>query len=131
MALIENFTRIDTRTTFVVRQFAQQYGCSHEVALKFLLKVGKYPQGISEDDEAYALIREIMEHGPGRRLVWLLEGLAQLGRHHSLVCLWQVGGRCQVAPSTRWMAALRPSGFLDHRDKRLLDSTPRLEEAGE
>jgi hypothetical protein len=38
----------------LVRQFAQQYGCSNEVALKFLLKVGKYPQEIGEDDEAYA-----------------------------------------------------------------------------
>jgi hypothetical protein len=25
-----------------------------EVALKFLLKIGKYPQGAGEDDEAYA-----------------------------------------------------------------------------
>jgi hypothetical protein len=31
-----------------------QYGCSSEVALKFLLKIRKYPQGANEDDEAYA-----------------------------------------------------------------------------
>ena len=52
--MIESFTRIDDQTMSLVRQFAQQYGCSNEVALKFLLKVGKYPQGIGEDDEAYA-----------------------------------------------------------------------------
>ena len=58
--MIESFTRIDDQTMSLVRQFAQQYGCSHEVALKFLLKVGKYPQGSSEDDEAYAARLERM-----------------------------------------------------------------------
>ena len=87
MALIENFTRINYPNDFVGPAVRPAVRVLDEVALKFLLKVGKYPQGISEDDEAYALIREIMEHGPGRSLVRLLEGLAQPGRHHSLVCL--------------------------------------------
>ena len=52
--MIEGFRRIDDRTMSLVRDFAHQYGCSDEVALKYLLKVGKYPQGAGEDDEAYA-----------------------------------------------------------------------------
>jgi hypothetical protein len=52
--MIETFQRIDDQTMSLVREFAQQYGCSNEVALKFLLKIGKYPQGADEDDEAYA-----------------------------------------------------------------------------
>ncbi|WP_201839088.1 hypothetical protein [Microvirga zambiensis] len=52
--MIETFKRIDDQTMGLVREFARQYGCSDEVALKFLLKVGKYPQGTDEDDEAYA-----------------------------------------------------------------------------
>ncbi|ANY82711.1 hypothetical protein BB934_31120 (plasmid) [Microvirga ossetica] len=58
--MIESFTRIDDQTMSLVRQFAQQYGCSSEVALKFLLKVGKYPQRIGEDDETYAARLERM-----------------------------------------------------------------------
>jgi hypothetical protein len=38
----------------LVREIADQYGCSEEVALKYLLKVGKYPQEADENDEAYA-----------------------------------------------------------------------------
>jgi hypothetical protein len=52
--MIETFERIDDRTMSIVGEFARQYGCSHEVALKFLLKIGRYPQGDDEDDEAYA-----------------------------------------------------------------------------
>jgi hypothetical protein len=52
--LIEGFQRIDDQTMGLVREFARRYGCSDEVALKFLLKIGKYPQGAGEDDEAYA-----------------------------------------------------------------------------
>jgi hypothetical protein len=52
--MIESFQRIDDQTMSLVREFAQQYGCSNEVALKFLLKIGKHPQGADEDDEAYA-----------------------------------------------------------------------------
>jgi hypothetical protein len=52
--MIEGFRRIDDQTMALVREFAQQYGCSNEVALKFLLKIGKYPQEDGEDDEAYA-----------------------------------------------------------------------------
>jgi hypothetical protein len=53
-AMIETFKRIDDHTMSVVREFAQQHGCSDEVALKFLLKIGNYPQGADEGDEAYA-----------------------------------------------------------------------------
>ncbi|MBQ0822689.1 hypothetical protein KBI52_21110 [Microvirga sp. HBU67558] len=52
--MTDTFQRIDDQTMSVVREFAQQYGCSNEVALKFLLKIGKYPQGAAEDDGAYA-----------------------------------------------------------------------------
>jgi hypothetical protein len=52
--MIELFHRIDGSTMALVREFAQRFGCSDEVALKFLLKVGRYPQGIEEEDEAYA-----------------------------------------------------------------------------
>ncbi|QRM35784.1 hypothetical protein [Microvirga sp. VF16] len=52
--MIETFQRIDEQTMSLVSEFAQHYGCSNEVALKFLLKVGKYPQEDGEDDEAYA-----------------------------------------------------------------------------
>ena len=52
--MIEGFRHIDDQTMSLVRDFARQYGCSDEVALKFLLKVGKYPQGSNEDDETYA-----------------------------------------------------------------------------
>lgn len=52
--MIETFQRIDEQTMSLVREFAQQYGCSTEGALKFLLKIGKYPQKADEDDEAYA-----------------------------------------------------------------------------
>jgi Zn-dependent peptidase ImmA (M78 family) len=52
--MIETYQRIDDRTMSSVREFAQQYGCSHEVALRYLLKIGRYPQGDDEDDEAYA-----------------------------------------------------------------------------
>ena len=52
--MIESFQRIDDQTMSLVREFGQQYGCSDEVALKFLLKIGKYPQADDEDDEAYA-----------------------------------------------------------------------------
>jgi hypothetical protein len=52
--MIELFQRIDGQTMALVREFAQQFGCSDGVALKFLLKVGRYPQGAEEDDEAYA-----------------------------------------------------------------------------
>ena len=49
--MIETFQRIDEQTMSLVREFGRQYGCSDEVALKFLLKIGKHPQRI---DEAYA-----------------------------------------------------------------------------
>jgi hypothetical protein len=52
--MIETFQRIDEQTMSLVREFGRQYGCSDEVALKFLLKIGKHPQRIDEDDEAYA-----------------------------------------------------------------------------
>jgi hypothetical protein len=52
--MIETFKRIDDETMAMVREFGRQYGCSDEVALKFLLKIGKYPQAADEDDEAYA-----------------------------------------------------------------------------
>jgi hypothetical protein len=52
--MIEGYRRIDSRTMGLVREFARQYGCSDEVALIHLLKVGKYPQETGEDDEAYA-----------------------------------------------------------------------------
>ncbi|MDF2972912.1 MAG: hypothetical protein K0R61_3362 [Microvirga sp.] len=52
--MIETYQRINEQTMCFVRAFAQQYGCSDEVALKFLLKVGRYPQETDEDDEAYA-----------------------------------------------------------------------------
>jgi hypothetical protein len=53
--MIETYQRIDDRTMSIVREFAQQYGCSHEVALRFLLKIGKYPQEDDEDDETYSV----------------------------------------------------------------------------
>jgi hypothetical protein len=52
--MIDTYQRIDDQTMSLVREFAQNYGCSDEVALKFLLKIGKYPQEAAEDDEAYA-----------------------------------------------------------------------------
>lgn len=52
--MIETFRRIDEQIMILVRDFAEQYGCSDEAALKFLLKVGRYPQEAGEDDEAYA-----------------------------------------------------------------------------
>ena len=52
--MIETYQPIDVHTMPLVREFAQQYGCSDEVALKFLIKVGRYPQEADEDDEAYA-----------------------------------------------------------------------------
>ena len=58
--MIESFTRIDDQTMSLVRQFARSTDAHDEVALKFLLKVGKYPQGSSEDDEAYAARLERM-----------------------------------------------------------------------
>jgi hypothetical protein len=51
--MIETFQRIDEQTMSLVQEFGRQYGCSDEVALKFLLKIGKHPQGADEDDEAY------------------------------------------------------------------------------
>ena len=58
--MIETFKRVDDQTMGLVWEFARQYGCSDEVALKFLLKVGKYPQDPDEDDEAYATRLERM-----------------------------------------------------------------------
>jgi hypothetical protein len=52
--MIETYRHIDIHTMSLVREFAQQCGCSDQVALKFLLKVGRYPQEADEDDEAYA-----------------------------------------------------------------------------
>jgi hypothetical protein len=52
--MIESYRRIDEQTMALVREFAQQFGCSDEVALKYLLKTGRYPQETGEDDEAYA-----------------------------------------------------------------------------
>jgi hypothetical protein len=52
--MIETYRPINVHTISVVREFAQQYGCSDQVALKFLLKVGRYPQEADEDNEAYA-----------------------------------------------------------------------------
>jgi len=58
--VIETFKRIDDQTMSLVREFARQYECCDEVALKYLLKIGKYPQGACEDDEAYAVRLESM-----------------------------------------------------------------------
>jgi hypothetical protein len=52
--MVELFQRIDGQTMALVQEFAQQFGCSDEIALQFLLKVGRYPQEAEEDDEAYA-----------------------------------------------------------------------------
>lgn len=52
--MIESYRRIDDKTSALVRSFAQHFGCSFEVALKFLLKTGRHPQEAGEDDEAYA-----------------------------------------------------------------------------
>ncbi len=52
--MIGTYQPIDVHTMSLVREFAQQYGCSDEVALKYLLKVGRYHQEIDEYDEAYA-----------------------------------------------------------------------------
>ena len=52
--MIESYQRIDDQTMWLVQQFAEQFGCSGEGALKFLLKTGRYPQEPGEDDEAYA-----------------------------------------------------------------------------
>jgi hypothetical protein len=52
--MIETFQRIDDHTMSLVREFGRQYGCSDEVALQFLLKIGKHPQEADEDEEAYA-----------------------------------------------------------------------------
>jgi hypothetical protein len=52
--MFETFQRIDEQTMVLVQQFARQYACSTEVALKFLLKTGRYPQEANEDDETYA-----------------------------------------------------------------------------
>jgi hypothetical protein len=52
--MIESYQRIDDETMSLVREFARNYGCTDEVALKFLLKIGKYPQEAGEDDDAYA-----------------------------------------------------------------------------
>ncbi len=52
--MIETYQRIDVHTMALVREFAEHHGCSVEVALKFLLKTGRYPQKAGEDDEAYA-----------------------------------------------------------------------------
>ncbi|WP_114944810.1 hypothetical protein [Microvirga calopogonii] len=51
--MIERFQRIDDQTMGLVGEFARQYRCSDEVALKYLLKIGKYPQEPGEDEEAY------------------------------------------------------------------------------
>ena len=52
--MVETSQRIDEQTMSLVQEFAHQHGCSNEVALQFLLKIGKHPQGANEDDEAYA-----------------------------------------------------------------------------
>jgi hypothetical protein len=52
--MIDTYRRIDEPTMSLVREFARNYGCSDEVALRFLLKTGKYPQEPAEDDDAYA-----------------------------------------------------------------------------
>ena len=52
--MIESYQRIDDETMAFLRAFAEQFGCSVETALKFLLKTGRYPQEAGEDDEAYA-----------------------------------------------------------------------------
>jgi hypothetical protein len=52
--MIESYQRIDENTMAQVRAFAEQFGCSVETALKFLLKTGRYPQQVGENDEAYA-----------------------------------------------------------------------------
>jgi hypothetical protein len=52
--MIETHQRIDIHTMALVREFAEHHGCSVEVALKLLLKTGRYPQKASEDDEADA-----------------------------------------------------------------------------
>jgi hypothetical protein len=53
-AMIETYQRIDEQTMSLVQEFAHQHGCSDAVALKYLLKIGRYPQEADEDDEAYA-----------------------------------------------------------------------------
>ncbi|ANY83004.1 hypothetical protein BB934_32850 (plasmid) [Microvirga ossetica] len=52
--MIKGYPPIDAQTMGLVREFIRQYGCPDEVALKYLLKVGKYPQKANEDDKAYA-----------------------------------------------------------------------------
>lgn len=51
--MIEQYLRIDDVTMSLVREFARAVGCSEQVALKYLLKAGRYPQEIGEDDESY------------------------------------------------------------------------------
>jgi len=58
--MIEGFQRIDDQTMGLVRDFAHQCGCSDEVALKYLLKVGKHPQRADENDDAYAARLEML-----------------------------------------------------------------------
>ena len=52
--MIKGYQPIDDQTMGLVREFIRHYGCPDEVALKYLLKVGKYPQEDEEDDVAYA-----------------------------------------------------------------------------
>jgi hypothetical protein len=52
--MIEGYRRINDQTMSLVREIADQCGCSEEVALKYLIKVGKYPQEADENDETYA-----------------------------------------------------------------------------
>ncbi|SCY93692.1 hypothetical protein SAMN02927923_02938 [Microvirga guangxiensis] len=52
--MIRSYQRIDDETMILVRSLAEQFGCSVEIALKFLLKTGRHPQEVGEDDETYA-----------------------------------------------------------------------------
>lgn len=52
--MIVTYQWLDEQTMSLVQEFARQYGCSDEFALKYLLKIGRYPQEAGEDDEAYA-----------------------------------------------------------------------------
>lgn len=46
--------RIDKDTLALIQSFSEQFGCSFDVALQFLLKTGRNPQEPGEDDESYA-----------------------------------------------------------------------------
>jgi len=74
IAIIEakdNKHSVDDQTMSLVRCFADQYGCSDGVALRFLLKIGKYLQGVDENDETYAARLDALPD-PNVVLHWVL-----------------------------------------------------------